>query len=169
MNGQYTVLFLCSENSARSIMAEVVANQLGRGRFQAFSAGSQPAGRVNPMALELLANIGLPTEGLHSKSWNEFAAPGAPEMDFIITLCDRAAGEPCPVWPGHPITAHWSVPDPSAPADDAEQSRRAFQLALQVLQQRISLMLALRLDALDNLAIETRISQIGQPPLDKSA
>ncbi|HNV83938.1 MAG TPA: arsenate reductase ArsC [Arenimonas sp.] len=169
MNGKYNVLFLCTGNSARSIMAEMIANQLGRDRLRAYSAGSQPAGRVHPLALELLKKVGFSTEDARSKSWNEFSGSEAPVMDFIITLCDRARDEPCPVWPGHPITAHWNVPDPAAVDGTPEQNRKAFQLALQVLQQRISLMLALRLEALDRLAIETRLSQLGMPPIDQSA
>jgi arsenate reductase len=168
MKDKFNVLFLCTGNSARSIMAETISNQLGRGRLHAFSAGSRPTGQVHPMALSVLQDIGFPTTQLQSKSWSEFAASDAPEMDFIITLCDRAAGEPCPVWPGHPITAHWNVPDPASETGDAEQSRKAFQLALHDLQQRISLMLALRLEALDRLATETRLSQIGQPPADSA-
>ena len=163
MKEQFNVLFLCTGNSARSIMAEAVANQLGRGRFHAFSAGSRPAEQVHPVAMEILRNVGLPTADLHSKSWNRFAEPDAPEMDFIITLCNRAAGEPCPVWPGHPITAHWNVPDPAAESDP-QKVHEAFRLALHVLQQRISLMLALRLEALDRLATQTRLSQLDQPP-----
>lgn len=169
MKEQFNVLFLCTGNSARSVMAETVANQLSRGRLRAYSAGSQPTGVVHPIALDMLQGVGLPTTNLHSKSWDRFAEPGAPEMDFIITLCDRAASERCPVWPGHPITAHWNVPDPAAVTGNPEQIREAFRLALQVLQQRISLMLALPLEKLDRLATETRLSQIGQPPIDQSA
>lgn len=169
MKPRYNVLFLCTGNSARSIMAEAIANQLGRDRFAAYSAGSRPRGEVHPMALDLLGSAGLATEGLHSKSWHEFAEPGAPEMDFIITVCDRAAGETCPAWPGHPLTAHWNVPDPASETGTADQVRKAFQLALQVLQQRISLMLALRPEALDRLALQTRLMQIGQSSPDGAA
>ena len=168
MSAPYNVLFLCTGNSARSILAEAITNHLGRARFRAYSAGSQPAGRVHPTALELLESIGFSTTGLHSKSWDQFAGPDAPEMDFIITLCDRAVGEPCPTWPGHPITAHWNVPDPAA-ATGTPEERKAFQLALQVLQQRIGLLQALQLEALDRLATETRLSQIGQTPPDVAA
>lgn len=169
MKPRYKILFLCTGNSARSIMAEAIANQLGRDRFVAYSAGSRPRGEVHPMALDLLGSAGLATEGLRSKGWHEFAEPGAPEMDFIITVCDRAAGETCPAWPGHPLTAHWNVPDPASETGTADQVRKAFQLALQVLQQRISLMLALRPEALDRLALQTRLTQIGQSSPDGAA
>ena len=154
MKGHYNVLFVCTGNSARSILAEAVMNHLGRERFTAYSAGNHPMGQVHPMALDVLAGVGLPTAGLRSKSWNEFAGPDAPVMDFVITVCDRTAGEPCPIWPGHPITAHWSVPDPSAESGAPEQIRKAFAAALHTLQQRISLMQSLRVDALDRLAIK---------------
>lgn len=127
---KYNVLFICSGNSARSIIAETIANQLGRERLRAFSAGSQPTGSVHPMALRVLGNIGLPAEGLRSKSWNEFAEPGAPEMDLVITVCDRAAEEHCPVWPGHPLTARWSVPDPAQVEGTAQEVEDAFRKAL---------------------------------------
>ncbi len=166
MSKPYNILFLCTGNSARSILAEAITNQLGRERFRGYSAGSQPAGRINPGALELLTSIGFPTEGLRSKSWDEFTGQDAVEMDFIITLCDRAAGEPCPTWPGHPITAHWSVPDPANVSGTPEHVHKAFQLALQVLQSRIGLLQALRLEALDHLATETRLAQIGQSTPD---
>ncbi|MGH8050427.1 MAG: arsenate reductase ArsC [Arenimonas sp.] len=165
----FNVLFRCTANSSRSIMAETITNQLGRGRLRAYSAGSEPAEQVNPLAIELLQKIGFETDALYPKSWEEFATDDAPEMDFIISLCDRAAGEACPAWPGHPITAHWSVPDPASASDDREHSRKAFQLVLQILQQRISLMLALRLEALDRLAMQTRLQQLGMPPIDQSA
>ncbi|HWS27293.1 MAG TPA: arsenate reductase ArsC [Xanthomonadales bacterium] len=168
MKDQYTVLFLCTANSARSIMAEAIANQLGKGRLRAFSAGSTPSGQVHPMAMEMLQEIGLPTNGLSSKSWDAFAGADTPPMDFIITLCDRAADEPCPVWPGRPITAHWSVPDPALAADSPEQARKAFNRAMQIVQHRISLLLALNLDALDRLAIAMQLSQIARSPLDQS-
>jgi len=163
MKTQFNVLFLCTGNSARSQIAEAIANQIGKDRLRAFSAGSQPAAAVHPGTLEVLQAVGFPTAQLHTKSWSQFAQADAPEMDFIITLCNRAAGEPCPTWPGHPITAHWSVPDPAAEGFTPQQSREAFRQAMHVLQQRISLMLALRLEALDRLATETRLSQIGQP------
>jgi arsenate reductase len=160
MKDHYNVLFLCTANSARSIMAEAIANQLGKGRLRAFSAGSTPLGHVHPMALELMREVGFPTDGLRSKSWDLYAAPDAPQMDIIMTLCDRAANEQCPVWPGQPITAHWSVPDPAGESDPPAEPRAAFRLALQVLQQRISLLLALRLEALDRLALQTQLGRI---------
>lgn len=166
MKSEYNVLFLCTANSARSIMAEAITNQLGKGRLHGFSAGSTPAGRVHPMALELLKETGLPTEGLSSKSWDAYSGAGAAQMDFIITLCDRAADEPCPVWPGRPITAHWSVPDPAIAAESPEQLRKSFYLAMQILQQRISLMLALRMEALDRLSIQARLAEIAKTPVD---
>lgn len=155
MKDRYNVLFVCTGNSARSIIAEVVANRLGSGRLHAFSAGSHPEGHVHPGALHALDTAGLPTSGLRSKSWEEFTAADAPEMDLIITVCDRAAGETCPHWPGHPVTAHWSVPDPAAAHGSQEQVQRAFSLALQMLQQRISLLLSLRPEAWDRLSIES--------------
>jgi len=162
MKGHYNVLFLCTGNSARSIMAEVLANQLGHGRFTAYSAGSSPRGQVNPMALQVLQDAGFSTEGLRSKPWDEFAQPGAPEMDLVITVCDRAAGESCPVWPGHPVTAHWGVPDPAAATGNAEEIHKAFTQALMVLQQRIHLLAALKIEALDRLVLESKVREIGR-------
>jgi arsenate reductase len=164
MKGHYNVLFVCTGNSARSQMAEVVMNQLGRERFTAYSAGSRPTGVVHPVAIETLQAIGLPTDGLRSKSWSEFAVADAPVMDFIITVCDRAAGETCPIWPGHPITAHWSVPDPAGETGTPMQVRRAFGQALAILQQRIALMLALRVEALDRLVLATQLNASVAPP-----
>jgi len=161
---RYNVLFVCTGNSARSLMAEALANALGRERLQAFSAGSHPEGQVHPLTLQVLESAGLATANLRSKSWDEFAGAGAPEMDLIITVCDRAAGETCPTWPGHPVTAHWSIPDPAAATGTPEQIRRAFSVALQMLQQRISLLLALRPEAWDRLAMKTRVEQIDQTP-----
>ncbi|HEX3838142.1 MAG TPA: arsenate reductase ArsC [Steroidobacteraceae bacterium] len=135
----YTVLFLCTGNSARSILAESLLNQLGAGRFHPFSAGSYPKGEVNPLALGLLKRRGLPTEGLSSKSWDEFVAPGAPALDFVFTVCDNAAGETCPLWPGSPITAHWGIADPAAVAGTDAQRMQAFRAALHELEARISL------------------------------
>ena len=155
MKDRYNVLFVCTGNSARSIIAEAVANRLGSGRLHAFSAGSRPEGHVHPGALHALDTAGLATSGLRSKSWGEFTAADAPERNLIITVCDRAAGESCPHWPGHPITAHWSVPDPAAVHGGQEQVQRAFSLALQMLQQRISLLLSLRPEAWDRLSIES--------------
>lgn len=162
MKGHYNLLFLCTGNSARSIMAEVLANQSGHGRFTAYSAGSQPRGEVNPMALQVLQEAGFSTDGLRSKPWDEFAQPDAPEMDLIITVCDRAAGETCPVWPGQPITAHWGVPDPAAALGTAEEVHKAFVQAMLVLQQRISLLQALKIESLDRLVLENRVREIGR-------
>lgn len=162
MKGHYNLLFLCTGNSARSIMAEVLANQSGHGKFTAYSAGSQPRGEVNPMALQVLQEAGFSTDGLRSKPWDEFAQPDAPEMDLIITVCDRAAGETCPVWPGQPITAHWGVPDPAAAVGTAEEVHKAFVQAMLVLQQRISLLQALKIESLDRLVLENRVREIGR-------
>jgi len=147
----FNVLFLCSGNSARSIIAETVANSLAHGRLHAFSAGSHPAGSVPPMALAGLADAGLPIGGLHSKSWDAFGEPTAPPMNLVITVCDRAAAEPCPVWPGHPLTARWNVADPALVTGGPDAVRRAFTQTMQVLQQRISLLLALRAEAIERL------------------
>jgi len=146
-----SVLFLCTGNSARSILAEAYLNHAGRGRFSAHSAGSHPAGRVNPFALELLRETGLPTAGARSKSWDEFARPDAPKIDFVVTVCDSAAAEVCPVWPGHPVKAHWGVPDPAAVEGTDEQKRRAFKDALTTLSRRIDLFLALPVEKLDEI------------------
>ena len=146
-----SVLFLCTGNSARSILAEAYLNHAGRGRFSAHSAGSHPAGRVNPVALELLRETGLPTAGARSKSWDEFARPDAPKIDFVVTVCDSAAAEVCPVWPGHPVKAHWGVPDPAAVEGTDEQKRRAFKDALTTLSRRIDLFLALPAEKLDEI------------------
>ena len=162
MDRPYNLLFLCTGNSARSIMAEAMANHLGKGRFHAYSAGSHPRGRVHPIALQILQDAGLPTATLRSKPWDEFAAADAPPMDLIITVCDKAAGEACPVWPGHPVTAHWGVEDPAAIAGSPEQVRHAFAHALHLLQHRITLLLALKPEALDRLALETRVREIGR-------
>lgn len=157
----YHVLFLCTGNSARSILAESLLNELGRGRFVAHSAGSHPTGSLNPLALELLERFRMPTAGLRSKSWDEFAAPDAPVMDFVFTVCDEAAGELCPAWPGQPITAHWGVPDPAhAPDPDAE--RKAVFQAYSRLANRIQILLSLPLAKLDRLAITREVTAIGQ-------
>ena len=158
----YNVLFLCTGNSARSILAEAVLNNLGQGRFRAHSAGSHPAGRVNPFALELLEKHHLPVEGLRSKSWDEFAQPGAPALDFVFTVCDSAAGEVCPIWPGQPVTAHWGVEDPAAVEGTDEVKRRAFLNAFQILGNRIRIFASLRLESLDRLALELRMREIGK-------
>ena len=156
------VLFLCTGNSARSIMAEVLLNDRGKGRFQAYSAGSFPKGEVHPLAIETLARHGLPTDGLRSKSWSEFAAPDAPAIDVVLTVCDRAAQEACPIWPGRPITAHWGVPDPAAVAGTDEEKRRAFDRAFLELDARIKLFTSLRFDTLDRLTLERRLDDIGR-------
>lgn len=157
----YNVLFLCTGNSARSILAEAYLNSIGRGRFRAYSAGSHPSGKVNPFALELLERNRIPTTGLRSKPWDDFAQPGAPQMDIIITVCDQAAGEMCPVWPGHPVTAHWGVEDPAAVIGDDATKRAAFMKAFSVLQKRIALLTSLRLEALDRMAAEQQLRHIG--------
>lgn len=155
------VLFLCTGNSARSILAEAYLNAAGKGRFRAYSAGSRPGDRVNPFALDLLAKNRIDTAGLRSKSWDEFAAPGAPRMDFVFTVCDSAAAEPCPLWPGQPMTAHWGVADPAAAQGSDEDKRRAFVRAFTELSTRINLMLALPMDKLDRLALKRRLDEIG--------
>ena len=158
----FNVLFLCTGNSARSILAESYLNSIARGRFRAYSAGSHPSGKVNPFALELLERNRMPTDGARSKAWDEFAAPGAPRMDIIITVCDQAAGEMCPVWPGQPITAHWGVEDPAAVTGDDETKRAAFMKAFSVLQKRIALLTSVRPEALDRMATEQQLRQIGK-------
>jgi arsenate reductase len=155
------VLFLCTGNSARSILAEALMNGLGGGRFIAHSAGSHPGGRVNPFAIELLQKNGLPTAALRSKSWDEFAVPGAPPLDFVFTVCDNAAGEACPVWPGHPATAHWGVADPAAVAGSDDDKRAAFLHAMAVLRRRIELFLRLPHERLDRLELQRRLGEIG--------
>lgn len=156
------VLFLCTGNSARSILAEAVLNKVGEGRFRAWSAGSFPRGEVHPGALRLLEARGYPTVGLRSKSWDEFARPGAPEIDLIITVCDNAAGEACPVWPGHPATAHWGLPDPAAVEGDDAAVDRAFADVHRQLHARLSLLASLNPEALDRLALKTRAGEIHQ-------
>lgn len=158
----YNVLFICTQNSARSIMAEGLLNSAGRGGFVAYSAGSRPRGEVHPLALATLARMRLPTEGYRSKGWEEFAAAGAPAMDFVFTVCDNAAGEVCPVWPGQPMTAHWGVPDPSATAGSEEQQAQAFWNVATMLKRRIDLMLALPLASVDRLALHHEVREIGR-------
>lgn len=158
----YNVLFLCTGNSARSILAEAALNEEGKGRFKAYSAGSFPKGEVNPLTLALLRQSGLPTEGLRSKSWDEFARPGAPVMDFVFTVCDDAAGEVCPVWPGHPVTAHWGVPDPAAVEGNDVEKMQAFRQALRVLANRIRVFASLPFEKLDRLKLKTRLDEIGR-------
>jgi len=158
----YNVLFLCTGNSARSILAESLLNHLGRGRFQAFSAGSHPNGTVNPFVLEMISRQELPTAHLRSKSWDEFAAAGAPALDFVFTVCDNAAGEVCPIWPGQPMTAHWGVEDPAAVSGDDEQKRAAVMKAFIQLKRRIELFLALPMNKLDNMSLQKSLDDIGQ-------
>jgi arsenate reductase len=158
----YNVLFICTHNSARSILAEGLLNHLGRGGFRAFSAGSQPGGQVHRQALATLQRMHIPADGYRSKDWAEFAAPGAPELDFVFTVCDNAAGETCPVWPGQPMTAHWGVPDPALFQGSAEDTARVFWDTAIVLKRRIELMLALPLAKLDRLAIQREITAIGR-------
>ena len=162
MQGRYNVLFLCTGNSARSIIAEAIMNHKGRPNFRAFSAGSHPAGFVNPNAIKMIETARLPTEGLRSKPWDEFAKPGAPELHFVFTVCDAAAQEVCPVWPGQPMTAHWGVPDPAAVTGTPEQIERAFREAFVVLDLRISLLLCLPLGSLEKLAIQRELDRIGK-------
>jgi arsenate reductase (thioredoxin) len=158
----FNVLFLCTGNSARSILAEAFLDRLGGGRFKAYSAGSHPAGKVNPFAIELLKQGGLRTDTFRSKNWDEFAQPGAPRMDFIITVCDNAAGEVCPVWPGKPITAHWGVADPAAVEGSDEHKRAAFRDAATILRRRIELLVNLPIAKLDQLAMHSKLKEIGR-------
>lgn len=158
----FNVLFLCTGNSARSILAEGLLKGLGSARFQAYSAGSAPKGEVHPLALATLASYCLPLDGYRSKSWEEFAIPQAPKMDFIITVCDNAAGEVCPVWPGHPMTAHWGVPDPAAREGSQEERLKAFHDAARMLKRRIELFLSLPLERLDAMSLQAELRGIGQ-------
>ena len=160
-NAPYNVLFLCTGNSARSILAESILNLVGKGRFRAYSAGSHPAGRVNPLALEWLNQQMFPVDELRSKSWDEFAAPGSPRMDFVFTVCDKAACEVCPVWPGQPMTAHWGLPDPAAVHGTEREARQAMADAFRQLSRRISLFVSLPFDKLDAMAIKREIRAIG--------
>jgi arsenate reductase len=162
MEKHYNVLFLCTGNSARSIMAEAILNRKGRPVFTAYSAGSHPAGEVRPEALKQIQLSRMPTEGLRSKSWDEFAQPGAPQMDFVFTVCGNAAGEVCPVWPGQPMTAHWGVPDPAVVKGTPEQIERAFRDAFLMLDRRITLFLCLPLSTLSQIAVKKEIDRIGQ-------
>ena len=157
----YNVLFLCTGNSARSILAEVILNRAGKGRFRAFSAGSQPKHHVNPHTLDLLRHLGHDTSQLRSKSWSEFAVAGAPELDFLFTVCDNAAGEACPFWPGQPMTAHWGIPDPAAAEGSEAEIAAAFNDAYRMLERRIELFLALPIDKLDNMVLTRRLKDIG--------
>ena len=157
----YNVLFLCTGNSARSILAEALIGRLGKGRFRGFSAGSHPKGAVHPLALEILHSLEYPTEGYRSKGWEEFALPGAPELDFVFTVCDDAAKEVCPVWPGSPVTAHWGVPDPAAAEGDDIARKRAFVSAYRMLEKRIGLFTSLRIAELDRLTLKRKADEIG--------
>jgi arsenate reductase (thioredoxin) len=161
MQPHYNVLFLCTGNSARSILAEAILNFKGKPRFTAYSAGSHPTGAVRPEALQQVEQAHIPTEGLHSKSWEEFAKPGAPKLDFVFTVCDNAANEVCPVWPGQPVTAHWGVPDPAAAQGSQADIARAFRDAYFLLDRRIGLFLCLPFQALDNLALKKELENIG--------
>jgi len=165
MQRPYNILVLCTGNSARSILGEALFNTLGAGRFKAYSAGSHPAGRVNPFAIEQVLALGYPIEELRSKSWDEFAQPDSPQMDFIVTVCDKAAGEMCPLWPGQPLTAHWGFPDPAAVEGTDEVKRAAFASTLRQIRNRVQLFLSLPLETLDRMAIENRMKAIGREPL----
>jgi arsenate reductase len=158
----FNVLFLCTGNSARSILAEAILNREGKGRFVAYSAGSQPKGSVHPFAIDLLKKLNHPTEHLRSKRWDEFAGPGAPEMDFVFTVCDNAASEVCPVWPGQPMTAHWGVPDPAAAEGSEAERRLAFADAYRQLNNRISIFTSLPIASLDRLSLQRRLEDIGR-------
>lgn len=157
----YNVLFLCTGNSARSVMAECVLNRLGIGRFNAYSAGSRPTGEVHPYARELLENLGYPIDALRSKHWDEFACAGAPDLDFVFTVCDRAASEPCPIWPGQPMSAHWGLPDPAAAMGNEAERRLAFADTLRMLDHRIGAFVSLPVESLDRLSLEHRLDEIG--------
>lgn len=158
----YNVLFLCTGNSARSILAEAIMNRAGQGQFKAFSAGSQPKGAVHPYTIDLMKRMNFKTDAVRSKGWDEFAAPGAPELDFVFTVCDDAAGEACPVWPGQPMTAHWGVPDPAAAEGTEAEKRFAFAETLRMLNARISIFVSLPLASLDKLSLQKRLDDIGQ-------
>jgi protein-tyrosine-phosphatase len=158
----YNVLFICTGNSARSIIAEALLNSASRGRFIAHSAGSHPKGEVHPLALEELERLRMPTAGLHSKSWEEFAKSGAPEMDFVITVCDKAAGELCPAWPGQPVTAHWGMSDPAAAEGSEERRRQAFHEVAVMMKRRLDIMMALPLERLNRLAIQKHVRDIAR-------
>ncbi|MGC8550474.1 MAG: arsenate reductase ArsC [Acidobacteriaceae bacterium] len=162
MSKVWNVLFLCTGNSARSVMSEGILNHLGKGRFQAYSAGSKPSGKVRPEALAQLESVGISTEGFRSKSWDEFSGPDAPQMDFIFTVCGNAANEVCPVWPGHPATAHWGVDDPAAVEGTSEEIARAFEQAFLILERRIRLLLALPLAELERMELEQKLREIGK-------
>lgn len=158
----YNILFLCTGNSARSILAESILNKEGGGRFHAYSAGSQPKGEVHPFSIELLRSLGHNTSGLRSKNWEEFTRPGAPEIDFIFTVCDNAAGETCPIWPGKPMTAHWGIPDPAAAEGTDAEKHLAFADAYRMLKKRIELFASLPLDAIDQMTLKAKLAAIGR-------
>lgn len=158
----FNVLFLCTGNSARSVIAEALLNNLGKGRFRAFSAGSMPKGEVNPHTFPIVRSLGFEPSDFRSKAWDEFAAPGAPSLDFVFTVCDNAAGEACPVWPGQPMTAHWGVPDPAAVEGSDEEKDRAFSATATVLKRRIELMLSVPMFRLEKLALQNELSLIGK-------
>jgi arsenate reductase (thioredoxin) len=158
----FNVLFLCTGNSARSIIAEAILSKLGVGRFRAYSAGSHPKSRVNPHTVQLLQGLGYDTSGFRSKSWSEFAKPGAPPLDFVFTVCDNAAGEACPVWPGQPMTAHWGIPDPAEATGSAAEIALAFKDAYRMLNQRIGIFIALPLRSLDQLSLQNKLREIGR-------
>ena len=158
----FNVLFLCTGNTARSVLAEGILRKDGAGRFNAFSAGSQPKGVVNPFALKVLGAYGYPVEGYRSKSWDEFAAPGAPVMDFVFTVCDQAAAEVCPLWPGQPMSAHWGLPDPVQATGNAIEQRLAFSEAFRMLRNRLTIFVSLPISSLDNLALQKNLDQIGR-------
>jgi arsenate reductase (thioredoxin) len=164
MERPYNILVLCTGNSARSIMGEALFNTMGAGRFKAYSAGSHPSGRVNPFAIEQVRALGYPVENLRSKSWDEFALPDAPHMDFVVTVCDNAAGEVCPIWPGQPITAHWGFADPAAVEGSDEVKRAAFAQTLRQIRNRVQLFMSLPLETLNRMSIESRMRAIGQEP-----
>ncbi len=163
---RYNVLFLCTGNSARSILAESLINHWGGGKFRGFSAGSHPQGQVHPIAIDLLAHMSLPTTGLRSKSWDEFAAPGAWDLDFVFTVCDNAAGEVCPLWPGQPMTAHWGVPDPAAVEGTATEKWLAFRAAFRALENRIRIFISLPIASLDRLGLQAQLDDIGKTTAD---
>jgi arsenate reductase len=165
MRKPYSILVLCTGNSARSIIGEALFNTMGVGRFKAYSAGSHPTGRVNPFAIEQVRELGYPVENLRSKSLDEFAAPGAPELDFVVTVCDKAAGEICPLWPGQPVTAHWGFPDPAAIEGTDDEKRAFFAQTLRQMRNRVQLFLSLPLETLDRLAIEKKMRDIGREPV----
>jgi arsenate reductase len=167
MTAPYNVLFLCTGNSARSIMAEALVNHWGRGRFHGFSAGSHPKGAVHPIALELLSRYHMPVENLRSKSWDEFAQPGAPSLHFVFTVCDRAAAEVCPIWPGQPMTAHWGVEDPATVEGSDDTKVRAFNKAFRELDARIKIFTSLRLELLDRMALQRELDAIGHTQVDR--